>query len=414
MSEERLILHADMDAFFASVEIRERPELKGLPVIVGGLSGRGVVSAASYAARQFGVRSAMPIFEARRLCPAGVYLPPNMELYAKVSATVHQVFLEFTSEIEPIALDEAFLDITHSLALFGDALEIGRRLKRRVLEATHLNVSVGIASSKLIAKIACTSGKPDGLICIERGKERALLEPLPVRRLWGIGPVSAAALENRGIHTIGQLARCRVSDLERHLGNRAAEVIELANARDLRRVEVDREPKSYGEECTFETDLTERTRILEILTAHSEAVARRLRHDGHEGRTITLKVKLSRVARRRPDRLSVTNDAPEYPQLTRARTIDGPTSDGAEIRCVAVALWTELDLKVPIRLLGVSVSKLQSAGSGQLGLFDQRRPGKRISEALDAIEARFGRGVIHRGPSAVQKSTPSATRKRGE
>jgi DNA polymerase IV len=414
LSEERLILHADMDAFFASVEVRERPELLGLPVIVGGLSGRGVVSAASYAAREFGVRSAMPIFEARRLCPAGVYLPPNMELYAKVSSAVHQVFLEFTSEIEPIALDEAFLDITHSLALFGDPLEIGRQLRRRVTETTRLTVSVGIASSKLVAKVACTSGKPDGLVYIERGKERDLLKPLPIRRLWGIGPVSAAALEKCGIRTIGQLACCPLSELERLVGNRAAEVIELANGRDVRRVEVDREPKSYGEECTFDIDLMERTRILETITAHSEAVARRLRHDDHAGRTITLKVKLSRVARRRPDRLSVTNDAPEYPQLTRARTIGGPTNDGAEIRRVALALWDELALKEPIRLLGVSVSKLQRAESGQLGLFDQRRPGKQLGATLDAIEARFGRGAIHRGTGAVQKSTPSATRKRGE
>jgi DNA polymerase IV len=414
MSEERLILHADMDAFFASVEIRDRPELVGLPVIVGGLSGRGVVSAASYAARQFGVRSAMPMFEAQRLCPKGVFLPPNMELYAEASSAVHRVFLEFTPEIEPIALDEAFLDITRSLSLLGEPLEIGRRLKQRVKEVVRLTVSVGVASSKLVAKIACTSGKPDGLVYIEPGQEQALLAPLPVRRLWGIGPVSAAALEKRGIHTIGQLARCRPTELTALLGNRAAEVVELANGRDVRPVETAREPKSYGEECTFESDVTDRIRILETLTAHSDAVARRLRHDGLEGRTITLKVKLSRVARRRPDRVRVTADAPEYPQLTRAHTIDEPTCDGAEIRRVALALWDELALTEPIRLVGVAVSKLRGDAGGQLELFGARRAGRRLGEALDAIEARFGHGAIRRGTGAVQKSTPSARRKRGE
>lgn len=403
-----------MDAFFASVEIRDRPELAGLPVIVGGLSGRGVVSAASYAARQFGVRSAMPIFEAQRRCPNGVFLPPNMEHYAQVSAAVHRVFLEFTSEIEPIALDEAFLDITHSLRLLGEPIEIGRRLKRRVKEAVDLVVSVGIGTSKLIAKIACTSGKPDGLVFIEPGRERALLEPLPVRRLWGIGPVCAAALEKRGIHTIGQLGRCRPEDFSGLLGTRAREVIDMANGRDVRPVESEREPKSYGEECTFDVDVTDRTRILETITAHAEAVARRLRHDHREGRTITLKIKLSRVAGRRPDRLQLRDDAPQYPQLTRARTIDAPTSDGAVIRRTAVALWDELGQKEPIRLLGVSVSKLQVQGGGQLGLFEQNRPDRRLGETLDAIEARFGRGVIRRGARAVAKSTPSATRKRGE
>jgi DNA polymerase IV len=414
MSEARLILHADMDAFFASVEIRDRPELAGQPVIVGGLSGRGVVSAASYAARRFGVRSAMPIFEARRLCPHGVFLPPNMELYAEVSATVHRVFLEFTPEIEPIALDEAFLDITHSLALLGEPVQIGRQLKRRVTEVTQLPLSVGIASSKLVAKIACTSGKPDGLVVVDRGREAALLEPLPVRRLWGIGPVSAAALEQRGILTIGQLARCQLRDIEDILGSHARDVVAMANGRDTRRVEADRDPKSYGEECTFAVDLLDRTRILETITAHAEAVARRLRRDGRQGRTITLKVKLGRAVRRRSDRNRLGDEAPEYPQLTRAWTIRRHTSDGLEIRRVAEALWDDLRLTEPIRLLGVSVSGLCRDGTGQLDLFAGPRPELRLGEALDAIEARFGRGAIRRGASAPGKVTPSARRKHGQ
>jgi DNA polymerase IV len=414
MADARLILHADMDAFFASVEIRERPELAGLAVIVGGLSGRGVVSAASYEARQFGVRSAMPIYKARQLCPAGVFLAPNMHLYTKVSATIHQVMLEFTPEIEPIALDEAFLDITHSCALLGEPIEMGRGLKRRVREAAGLVVSVGIASSKLVAKIACTSGKPDGLVVVQPGEERALLDPLPVRRLWGIGPVSAATLEKRGIRRIGQLARCRAADLEDLVGSRAGELIEMANGRDARPVEVDREPKSYGEECTFAQDITDRSRILETITAHAEGVARRLRHDGCEGRTITLKVKLGRATRRRPDRNASNDDAPAYPQLTRARTIAEHTNDGAEIRRVAAALWDEVGTGEPIRLVGVAVSGLRPERRSQLELFDEPRARRRLGDTLDAIEVRFGRGAIRRGARAPDKLTPSAQRKRGQ
>lgn len=414
MGEARLILHADMDAFFASVEIRDRPELLGKPVIVGGLSGRGVVSAASYAARKFGVRSAMPIFEARRLCPMGVFLPPNMEKYASVSARVHDVFLEFTPEIEPIALDEAFLDITHSQALLGDPVTIGHSLKQRVKAVTKLTVSVGIASSKLIAKIACTSGKPDGLVVIEPGRERALLEPLPLRRLWGIGPVTAAALEKRGIFRIGQLAQCSKRELEPLLGNRAADVIEMANGRDARQVESNRDPKSYGEECTFEVDVVDPIRIRETLTAHAEAVARRLRRDNCTGKTITIKVKLGRATRRRPDRNHIESVAPEYPQLTRARSLRESTSDGAEIQRIALALWDELKLTEPIRLLGISVSRIGNSSSTQLDLFDAARPGRKLGAAMDAIEARFGRGAIRRGATAPEKLTPSATRKRGD
>jgi DNA polymerase IV len=414
MNAPRLILHADMDAFFASVEIRDQPQLLGLPVIVGGVKGRGVVCAASYAARKSGVRSAMPMFEARRLCPNGVFIAPNMDHYAAVSAQVHEVFLEFTPEIEPIALDEAFLDITESRSVLGEPSEIGRRLKLRVQEETSLTVSVGIASSKLIAKIACTSGKPDGLVVIAPGCERAMLEPLPVRRLWGIGPVSALALEQRGILTVGQLARSRPSDLLDVLGNRAAELIEMASGRDARPVVAEREPKSYGEECTFDVDVVDRVRILETITAHAEAVARRLRRDGCEGKTISLKVKLGRAERRRPDRNRGKNDAPDYPLLTRSRSVRRHSNDGSEIRRVAIELWDGLGSMPPIRLLGIAVSGLRRIGSGQLELFDEQRPSRNLGDAMDAIEARFGRGAIRRGALAPIKLTPSSSRKRGE
>src|SRR5260221_1684223 len=221
-----------MDAFYASIEQRDHPELRGLPVIVGGREARGVVAAASYEARKFGVRSAMPGFEAKRLCPSGVFLSPDMERYARVSADVHRAFEEFTPEIEPLALDEAFLDVTASLGLFGDANELGRKLKARVRETTALVVSVGIASNKLVAKIACRLGKPDGLRVVEAGAEAALLEPLPIRYLWGIGPVLGDRLTALGIRSVGQLARAEPERVARAAGDRSAYFIELAQGID--------------------------------------------------------------------------------------------------------------------------------------------------------------------------------------
>src|SRR5450432_3234651 len=217
---ERFILHADMDAFYASIEQRDHPELRGRPVIVGANSARGVVAAASYEARKFGVRSAMPGFRARALCPDGVFLPANIARYAEVSEQVHAVFREFTPEIEPIALDEAFLDITASERLFGGPRELASRLKQQVMARTKLAISVGVAPNKLVAKIACTLGKPDGLNVVQPDEVRALLNPLPVRRLWGVGPVLAVKLASLGLKTLGDLVRYDARQLARELGER--------------------------------------------------------------------------------------------------------------------------------------------------------------------------------------------------
>jgi DNA polymerase-4 len=414
MTNKRRILHADMDAFFASVEIRDRPELQGQPVIVAGLSERGVVSAASYEARKYGVRSAMPTFQARQRCPNGVFIAPDMERYSAVSEAVHELFYEITPEIEPIALDEAFLDISGSLGLFGEPLEIGRRLKSRVRAVTGLTISIGIAENKLVAKIACTLGKPDGLKIVPDGQARALLEPLPVRRLWGIGPVAAASLEKAGIRYIGELARCSVPMLEPYLGNRSGEVILLAQGIDDRPVIAAREPKSFGEECTFEQDTLDRTTVCEVLTAHAEAIARRMRRDGYEGKTVTLKVRLGRASGTHPDRNRPRDNAPTYPLLTRAKTLSHYTAEGMRIRETVLGLWDELALRIPARLVGVSLSGLRAAGKGQLALFSERREDPRVGKTLDAIEARFGRGVIARGAASPAKLTPSVQRKRGD
>lgn len=409
----RTILHADMDAFYASIEQRERPELRGKPVIVGGAQARGVVSAASYEARKFGVRSAMPGFEAKRLCPDGVFLPPNMELYVSVSADVHRVFEQFTPEIEPLALDEAFLDVTGSLGLFGEASELGRELKARVLKATGLVVSVGIASNKLVAKVACRLGKPDGLRVVEPGQERATFEPLPIRYLWGVGPVLGDKLTAIGVRTIGELAHAEPERVARAAGDRAAYFIALARGIDERAVVPERAPKSIGEESTFERNVSDRDTVTQAIVAHSEEVARRLRGAGYLGATITLKMKLgqARTPREGSGRTSDSRE-PDYPLLTRQRTLQAATSDGQVIARTAIDLWDETKLGQAVRLIGVSVSGLVARGQEQLDLFAPRRP--QVGPTLDAIRERFGAQVIGRAVSAPDKVSPSLRRKSGD
>ncbi len=414
VSSSRWILHADMDAFYASIEQRDRPELRGKPVIVGATSPRGVVAAASYEARVFGVRSAMPGFRARELCPHGVYLPSRMARYSEVSAQVHQVFAEFTPAIEPLALDEAFLDVTGSVRLFGGPLALARRLKSRVRQTTELVVSVGVAPSKLVAKIACTLGKPDGLLLVPPEAVRWLLDPLSVRRLWGVGPVLNERLERLGIRTVRQLAEYDPDELRRSIGDRAWELTRMARGEDRRAVESERIPKSYGEENTFEHDVTDRDTVTATLTAHAEAVARRVRRDGYRGRTVTLKIKLGRARGGRIARVTGDGEEPRYPLLTRSQTLQHPTDDASAIRSVAVSLWDEAGVTEPVRLLGVSLSGLESRAHEQLELFARERERDRLGPALDAIKARFGHSAIGRAVADPEKITPSMQKKRGE
>lgn len=403
-----------MDAFYASIEQRDDPTLRGRPVIVGGSSGRGVVAAASYEARVYGVRSAMPSFRARQLCPNAVFVPPDMQRYARVSDAVHAVFAEFTPDIEPLALDEAFLDVSDSAALFGGPLALARRLKARVREATELAVSVGVAPNKLVAKIACTLGKPDGLLLVPEDAVQWLLAPLPIRRLWGVGPVLAQTLERYGIRRIGELAACDAEALGRAIGARASELVQRARGLDPRRVEADRAPKSYGEENTFEEDVLARVIVTATLTAHADAVARRLRRDGFRGRTVTLKIKLAQRRGARTSRLDAEGEEPVYPVLTRQKTLGAATDDGAVIRDVAVSLWDEAVISQPVRLLGVSVSGLVSRGSKQLDLFPESSASGRLGQTLDRITQRFGKEAIYRASTQPAKVTPSMRKKRGE
>lgn len=404
-----------MDAFFASIEQRDKPELRGKPVIVGATSRRGVVAAASYEARVHGVRSAMPGFLARKLCPHGVYLPSDMKKYGEVSAQIHRVFEEVTPLVEPIALDEAFLDVTASRSLFGSPEEIGRFIKKRVREETDLAVSCGVARSKLVAKIACALGKPDGLKIVWPDDERALLDPLPIRRLWGIGPVAEEQLRAAGFETFADLAEAELSALRSVLGDRAEEVQKRARGEDERPVEADREAKSYGEENTFERDISDRDTITAAITAHAESVARRLRHDAIEGKTITLKIKLAYARKQRVSRMPGGDGEPSYPLLARSKTLAQPTNDAAVTRKAAIALWDAANVDEPIRLLGVSLSALAPSTS-QLALFGdqpEERHGK-LGAAMDAITARFGTGMIGRGVDTPEKVTPSMRKKRGE
>ena len=412
----RFILHADMDAFYASIEQRDHPELRGRPVIVGASSPRGVVAAASYEARMFGVRSAMPGFRARALCPEGIFVAPNMARYAEVSEQVHAVFNEFTPEIEPIALDEAFLDITGSERLFGGPLQLATQLKQRVKERTELTVSVAVAPNKLVAKIACTASKPNGLCIVAANEIRALLDPLPVRKLWGVGPVLAEKLTRLGMSTLGDIVRYDTRQLARDLGERAAELQALAAGHDNRPVISERAAKSVGEESTFEVNVTDREVVSAALTAHADQVARRLRRSGYVGYTITLKIKLGQARTRRAARIpGEVGSEPVYPLLTRAKTLRVPTDDGRVIREVVLALWDTAKVDEPVRLLGVSVSQLTAAQQTQLDLFTETtRPKRQLGVALDAIRERFGRDAIGPAVGRFDKVTPSMRKKNGD
>lgn len=410
----RVILHADMDAFYASVEQRDRPELRGQPVIIGAKNPRGVVSAASYEARKFGVHSAMPGFRAHELCPHGVFLAGDMEKYVAVSRQVAAIFLEFTDAIEPLSLDEAFLDITGSIGLFGSAEAIGRQLKARVRAEVDLPISVGIATSKLLAKMACGRGKPDGLLIVEPGGEAALIAPLPVGELYGVGPKTAHKLERAGIRTIGELASASTAGLLPILGRHAAELQERARGIDERPVVSQRAAKSIGEEATFGDDVVERRRIVSALSAHADAVAARARRAGLVGQTVTIKAKL---AERRRGAGGPLSPHELFPVKSRQMKLQSPTASAEAIRAAALRLWDELALGEPVRLLGVTLSDLREKAerTEQLDLFSTPTPkGDQLGKTLDAIATKFGSRALRFGADAPEKVTQSDRQKVGD
>jgi len=377
-----------MDAFYASVEQRDHPELRGRPVIVGAdPKGRGVVSACSYEARVFGVSSAMPISKAARLCPDGVFLPVDMDKYVGASRQIMAILGDFSPLVEPVSVDEAFVDLTGTASLFGPAPEAAREIKRRIHAETGLTASAGLAANKFIAKVASDLRKPDGLVVVEEGGEAEFLAPLPIARLWGVGKATAKDLATLGIATIGQLQRLPRATLVARLGDHGAGLHDLAFGRDARPVEPWTAPKSMGAETTFERDTTDRARLDTTLRGQAERVARELRAEHLSAARVTLKLRFA-----------------DFRTLTRSHTSD-PTQDGLELyRRVAILLARET-LVQPVRLIGVSASALAAEQTGQLGLLEDNAVRReRLARAVDRITGRFGLDAIR--PATLVRRRP--------
>jgi DNA polymerase-4 len=402
-------MHADMDAFYASVEQRDDPFLRGKPVIVGGTGARGVVSAASYEAREFGVHSAMPGYEARRLCPHGVFVRGDMKRYSRASKQIFEIFRCYSPKVQGLSLDEAFLDVTGTERLLGPAREVAERLRADVREQTQLPVSVGIAPVKMVAKIASDLAKPDGILEVPEGGVREFLDPLPVGRIWGVGPVARTRLNALGFERVGDLARCDPERLERLLGPWGLDIGRLARGLEASEVEPYRDPRSYSEENTFGSDVMDAQVLRSTAIAHAEAVARRLRSDRFRARTVVLKLKMAR--RTKPG-------ARGYPLISRRVTLPEATDDGATISRTAIELLIRADLKQPVRLLGVGVTNIVAEEPGQLPLFEPaervaRRT--RLNRALDEISNRFGTDAVVRGTrKTAERAGLSLQIKRGE
>ncbi|MDD3619798.1 MAG: DNA polymerase IV [Desulfobulbaceae bacterium] len=385
----RVIIHVDMDAFYASVEILDNPGLRGRPVVVGGTSDRSVVSAASYEARKYGIHSAMATVKARRLCPRAVFLPVRMDRYREVSDRIMAIFHRFTPLVEPISLDEAFLDVTGSNALFGDGPGIAAEIRKLIREETGLTASAGVATSKLVAKIASDLQKPDGLTVVEAGREREFLAGLPIGKLWGAGRKTMEALALLSVETIGDLAALDPDILSARFGLHGSHLHLAANGIDNRPVVPLREVKSIGHEETFSEDLIDLTVIRRELLALAARVGERLRRHGLQGQTITVKIKYH-----------------DFSSSTRSLTLAEPTSDTGEIfqRALELLGKTEAGRK-PLRLAGISVSNLTSSNScRQQDLFGKTRMREKtrsLYEAVDQINKKFGRGTVN--PATLKK-----------
>lgn len=380
----KYILHLDMDAFYPSVEVLDNPELKGKPVIVGGSRERGVVSSASYEARKFGVHSAQPVATAVRLCPGGIFLPGRMWRYKEISDRVFEIFRRFTPLVEPLSIDEAFLDVTGSERLFGLPEVIADKIKATVFQEIGLTVSAGVAPSKFVAKIASDMDKPDGLTVVPADKVREFLDPLPISKMWGVGKVTQKAFARLNIHTFSDLQRMPVQFLERRFGKQGLKMHELSMGIDDREVVPFHEVKSMGHEETFSSDILDPETAKKELLSLANRVARRLRRNGLEGRTVTLKVKYS-----------------DFKRITRSHTLTKFTDDGHEIYVKVCRLLEKTAVgKKPVRLLGISISHFSSGSNDQLSLFagkEEMRSQKHLHNALDTIQDKFGDKGIRPG-----------------
>lgn len=368
------ILHGDLDAFFAAVEVLKDPSLAGKPVIVGGTGGRGVVSTASYEARRYGVHSAMPMVRARRLCPDAVVVSPDFHAYQAYSNRFREILLSFTPLVEPLSMDEAFLDVGGATMLFGDPVAIAEQIRARVRDELSLAVSIGVAPNKFIAKVASDSAKPDGLLLVPASGVHDFLDPLPIGRLWGAGPKTVEVLERLAIRTVAQLRDTQPEVLTRLLGEGPARHLQaLAEGDDDRSVVPYEAPKSVSNEETFGTDLDDDEVLLRELLALSHKVAGRLREGGYRARTVTLKARLA-----------------TFTTLTRSRTLPDATDVGADVYAVVRDLFAALPgTRNRYRLLGVAATGLQPAGEQQLAMLHEERWGD-VERVVDRIDRRFG------------------------
>lgn len=379
-----MILHVDMDAFYASVEERDRPELVGKPLIVGGTpQGRGVVAAANYAVRKFGVHSAMPTSRALRLCPQAILLPPRLDYYAQISEQIREILFRYTPLVEPLSLDEAFLDVTGSEDLFGPSVGIGRRIQREIRESTRLVASVGVAPNKFLAKIASDLEKPNGFVVVDPAGVQDFLDPLPVGRLWGVGRVTGQTLEQLGVRTIRQVRETPLAVLQQHFGKSGEHLWQLAQGIDARHVVPDREAKSISHETTFAVDLDDREALRAWLLELTEQVGRRLRQHNLFGRTVDLKVRFA-----------------DFHTISRSKTLAAPSNITEEIwRTAAELLEGCLSSgELRIRLLGVGMSGFDSPRQVQQTLFadEERQKLTQLDEVADQIRDRFGSSALHR------------------
>ncbi|MCC4907155.1 DNA polymerase IV [Microbacterium sp. cx-59] len=391
------ILHVDMDAFYAAVEVLDNPALAGKPIIIGAPEGRSVVSSASYEARKFGVRSAMPVSQALRLCPTAVVVRPHFDRYIESSRAVMSIFHEITPLVEPLSIDEAFLDVRGARRLWGSPGVIARMLRARVRERTGLTCSIGAASTKHVAKMASTMSKPDGLLIIPADRTMDFLRPRSVRALWGVGPKSAESLESRGIRTIGDVLATPRPILDRALGASMGERIwHLARGEDAREIQTERIEKSIGHEETFEDDVDDDAVLGAELRRLADRVGARLRAHGAEAATVALKVRFA-----------------DFRTVSRSVTLPEPTAVGQRIGDAARELFGALERPLPIRLIGVRAENLRSATASAM-LWDDDAEWRRVEEAMDGATTRFGRGVVTRaallGPPRGGTTLPSHPR----
>lgn len=374
------ILHVDMDAFYASVEQLDDPSLRGKAIIIGAPESRSVVSSASYEARRFGVRSAMPVGQALRLCPHAIVVPPHFDRYVEMSARVMAIFRDVTPLVEPLSIDEAFLDVRGARRLWGSPGEIARMLRRRVLDETGLTCSIGVAATKHVAKMASTISKPDGLLIVPERDTLDFLAARPVRALWGVGPKASAALEARGIRTVADVRETPREVLARALGEAMGEQVwRLAHGIDPRPVDTQRVEKSVGHEETFHEDISDDAILRAELRRLADRVGARLRGGGWEGSTVAIKVRFA-----------------DFTTISRSQTLSEPTAVGQRIGDAALELFASIDRPLPVRLIGVRAEKLRPAGSAAPALWDDDEGWRRIEDALDGATAKFGRGVVTR------------------